>query len=81
MVFRVYPIQPKIIKDINIDMGMANPTKSAFLNPRKNIKTVTTSMIPKIILFTKSSTCPMVFEDWSLVMFILRFEGKTLAFV
>ena len=38
-------------------------TKRAFLNPRKNIKTATTKTTPKMILFTKSSTCPMVFED------------------
>ena len=56
MVFKVYPRAPKIISDINIDMGIAKPTKIAFLNPRKNIKTITTKTTPKMILFTKSST-------------------------
>ena len=52
----VYPNKSKIINDINIDIGIANPTKTAFLNPKKNINTTTTNITPKIILFTKSST-------------------------
>ena len=56
IVFNVYPRAPIIIRDINIDMGIAKPTKIAFLNPRKNIKTITTKTTPKMILFTKSST-------------------------
>ena len=63
IVFKVYPNAPKIIKDINIDIGIAKPTNNAFLNPRKNINTMTTKITPKIILFTKSSTCPIVFGD------------------
>ena len=52
MVFIVYPKNERIIKDMNIDMGMANPTKRAFLNPRKNIKTVTTKITPKMMELT-----------------------------
>ena len=54
---------PRIIKDINIDIGIAKPTKIAFLNPKKNINTITTKITPKMMLFTKSSTCPIVFGD------------------
>ena len=56
MVFKVYPNSDSTIKEMNIDMGIAKPTNSAFRNPKKNINTVTTRMIPKIILLTKSST-------------------------
>ena len=56
MVFIVYPIPFNIINDINIDIGIAKPTNKAFLNPKKNIKTVTTNITPKMMLFTKSST-------------------------
>jgi hypothetical protein len=42
--------------DINIDKGLANPTKMALLNPKKNIKTPMTNITPKMILLTKSST-------------------------
>ena len=56
MVFIVYPIKFNIISDINIDIGIANPTNKAFFNPKKNINTVTTKITPKMILFTKSST-------------------------
>ncbi len=68
MVFKLCPNMLKIMSDINMDIGMAKPTNMAFLNPKKNIKTVTTKITPKIMLFTKSSTCPMVTEDWSLAM-------------
>ncbi len=56
IVFKVWPIALKIIKDINIDIGIAKPTKMAFLNPRKNIRTITTKITPNMMLFTKSST-------------------------
>jgi hypothetical protein len=56
MVFRVYPKSDSTTKDMNIDMGMAKPTNKAFLKPRKNMSTVTTNRIPKIMLFTRSST-------------------------
>ena len=52
----VYPRALRIINDMNIDIGMANPTNMAFLKPKKNIKTVTTKITPKMILLTKSST-------------------------
>jgi len=55
-VFNVFPKVPRIARDINIDIGIAIPTKRAFLNPKKNSKTITTNITPKIILFTKSIT-------------------------
>ena len=76
IVFKVYPKAPNIIKDMNMDIGMAKPTKMAFLNPKKNINTMTTKITPKIILFTKSSTWPMVFGDWSLAMVTFKSDGK-----
>ena len=56
MVFKVLPMAPSIAMDINIDIGIAIPTNKAFLNPRKNKRTITTSTTPKIILLTKSIT-------------------------
>src|SRR5690606_31565206 len=75
MVFMVYPRPFKIINAMNMESGMAKPTKRAFLNPRKNINTVTTRMIPKMMLFIKSSTIPTVVEDWSLEMLTFRSWG------
>jgi hypothetical protein len=54
MVFKVYPKKESIMKDMNMDMGIANPTNNAFLKPRKNINTVTTKITPKMIEFTNS---------------------------
>ena len=48
---KVIPIEFRIMKDINIDNGIATPTKSAFLNPRKNSNTPTTRITPKMIEF------------------------------
>ena len=56
IVFRLYPSAEIIINDMNIDIGIAKPTNSAFLNPKKNINTVVTRKIPNKILLTKSST-------------------------
>jgi len=56
IVFRVMPIALKMKKLINIDSGMAIPTKRALRNPKKNIKTNTTSNIPKMIEFSRSAT-------------------------
>ena len=56
IVFKVFPIALKIAIDINIDIGIATPTKRAFLNPKKNNNTITTKTTPKIILFTRSTT-------------------------
>ena len=39
-----------------MDMGMAKPTNNALRNPKKNIRTVTTSKIPKMMLLTSSLT-------------------------
>jgi hypothetical protein len=74
----VYPKNPRIINDMNIDIGIANPTKSAFLKPRKNIKTVTTSITPKIILFVRSFTRFVVSFDWSLEIETSIFAGNLL---
>ena len=49
-----------------MDIGIANPTNKAFLNPRKNINTKTTKITPKIILLTRSFTWFSVILDWSL---------------
>ena len=53
---------------MNIDIGIAKPTNSAFLNPKKNINTVVTRKIPNKILLTKSSTWLTILLDISLVM-------------
>ena len=66
-----------IINDINIDIGIANPTNNAFLNPRKNINTVVTKKIPKRILFTKSSTWLIILLDMSLVITTSKSEGNS----
>ena len=63
MVFRVKPKAERINSDNSIDSGMANPTNNAFRNPKKNIKTKTTRITPKMILFTKSLTWFSVFTD------------------
>ena len=49
--------------DMNMDIGIAKPTNSAFLNPKKNIKTVTTRITPNMMLLTKSSTIVTVTLD------------------
>ena len=77
IVFSVTPKKFRIINDKNIDKGMAIPTNSAFLNPRKKYRTVTTNMTPKIILFSKSATIVLVSLDWSLVLEMIRLSGKT----
>ena len=63
ILFKVNPKADKITSDINMDIGIANPTKRAFLRPRKNVKTVTTKIIPKIKLFIKSLTELIVYSD------------------
>jgi hypothetical protein len=52
----VIPKESSTKKEINMDNGMAEPTKSAFRKPMKNINTKTTRMIPKIMEFSKSLT-------------------------
>ena len=56
ILFSVKPNNDRKNRDKNIDIGIANPTKRAFLIPRKKVITVTTSIIPKIKLFIKSLT-------------------------
>ena len=80
MVFKVTPRKLKIIKDSSIERGMAIPTNNAFLKPKKKYSTATTKMIPSTMLFSKSATIVLVSLDWSFVLEIIRFEGKTLAF-
>ena len=62
-----------------MESGMAIPTKSAFLNPKKNKRTRITKRTPIIILFSRFSTCFLVSLDISLVTDISKFFGKTLA--
>ena len=73
----VCPKNPRIIKDINMDMGMAKPTNKALRNPRKNIKTVMTSSTPKMILLAKSLTKFLVALDWSFEMSTSMAAGKS----
>ena len=80
IVFKVTPRKLKIIKDSNIERGMAIPTNSAFLKPKKKYRTATTKIIPSTMLFSKSATIVLVSLDWSFVLEITRLEGKTLAF-
>ena len=48
---------------MSIERGIATPTKSAFLNPKKNNKTPTTKMIPKMIEFSRFETMSRVLFD------------------
>ena len=48
---------------MNIDIGMAKPTNNAFRKPKKNIRTTTTKITPKIMLFTSSLTWLRVMLD------------------
>ena len=59
---------------------MAIPTKAALRNPKKNIKTKTTKITPKMMLFSKSSTCEMVLSVISLVREMINFSGKIVSF-
>ena len=61
---------------MNMDMGMAKPTNRALRNPRKNIRTVTTRMIPKMMLFTRSSTWLRVRLEESLAILMFRSAGR-----
>ena len=74
--FMVVPIPPSTTKLINIDKGMARPTKREFLRPKKKSKTNTTKMTPKTILFSRLSSCIFVCSDWSFVIDIFRPCGK-----
>ena len=63
MVLMVIPAKPRIISAMNIESGMAIPTKSEFLVPKKNKSTVTTSITPKMMLLPKLLTCSLVSLD------------------
>ena len=76
MVFRVTPKAFRIRKDIIIESGMATPTNNAFLSPKKNSSTKTTSITPKIILISRLDTCSLVASLWSLVIVMFRDSGK-----
>ena len=54
--FSVTPIAFRMKKAINMESGIAIPTNAAFLNPKKNNSTPTTSMVPNMIEFSNSST-------------------------
>jgi len=64
------------MNDINIDMGIAKPTNKALRNPKKNISTVTTNRMPKMMLLTRSSTWFNVLSEESLAIVIVRSVGK-----
>ncbi len=78
--FRVMPMEFNIRKDISIDIGMAIPTNNAFRNPRKNSKTPTTRMIPKMIEFSRLDTISRVTLDWSLVRLTSTLLGMVPSF-
>ncbi len=61
--FNVMPMEFNIKNDISMDSGIATPTKIAFLNPRKNSRTPTTNMIPRIIEFSRLETMSLVTLD------------------
>jgi len=48
------------MKDINMDKGIATPTNRAFLSPKKNSKTATTKMTPKMMEFSRLLTCDLI---------------------
>ena len=68
MVFIVYPNDWRIKKEINIDIGMANPTNKALRNPRKKVRTVTTKRTPNKMLLIRSVTWLMVMAEVSFEM-------------
>ena len=70
IILTVIPKSWSIINEIHIDRGIDKPTKSAFLTPRKNIKTRTTNITPLNILFSKVLTCSFVFWDWLFTIII-----------
>ena len=61
----ILSVVPVIFKNkipISIDSGIASPTNEAFLSPRKNSSTNTTSMTPEMILFSRLLTSFRVFS-------------------
>ena len=58
--FNVTSMDCKIKNDINIESGIATPTKIALRNPKKKSKTPTTNRIPKMIEFSKLETMSFV---------------------
>ena len=63
IMFRVTPAALRIMKLMNMDIGIAIPTKSAFRMPKKNSNTPTTSKTPNMMEFSNSATWVRV---WSL---------------
>ena len=51
------------INERNIEKGMAIPTKSAFLKPKKNKSTKTTKITPNTIEFSRLLTCDLIIID------------------
>ena len=58
-----------------MERGIDKPTKSAFLTPRKNIRTSTTNITPLNILFSSVLTCSLVFCDWLLTIIMSISSG------
>ena len=72
----VMPKELRIRNPISIESGMAIPTKSAFLNPKKKKSTSTTNITPEIMLFSKLATWFLVLSLWSFVKVTLKLDGK-----
>ena len=61
--FKVTPALPKRKKAVNIERGIAVPTKSAFLKPKKKSNTAITKIIPNMMEFSNSETVFLVWSD------------------
>ena len=68
--FTVIPNIWNTRKEIHIESGIDRPTNSAFLTPRKNIRTNTTKITPEKMLFSNVLTCSLVFLDWLFTIII-----------
>ena len=65
IMFRVMPSTRSTMKVISIEKGMAAPTKSELVKPRKNSSTATTRIRPLMMLFSSSPTMLRMSVDWS----------------
>ena len=63
IIFTVEPRIPSTTNEINMDMGMANPTKRALRNPRKKNNMEITKIIPIIMLFSRLETMSRTYSD------------------
>ena len=62
---------------VNIEIGIAKPTKSAFLKPKKKSKIKTTNSTPIIILFSKLANSSRVYTEASLKVEIVNSSGNS----